>query len=93
MDPGINALDSSTPVFGRALTAYAISTEEIPEQPYRHELEAVDALQENDVLVAQIGGEGRCGFWGELLTVESEMRSALKAGMPVMEAYDRYGIL
>lgn len=76
MDPSIRPLDSGLPVFGRALTALAITTDEIPEEPYRRELEAVDALSENEVLVAQITGEGRCGFWGELLATAALSKGA-----------------
>lgn len=60
-----------TPAFrliGRAFTARAQVISEIPEEPYKLEIEAVERMGSGDVLIAECGGDETCGFWGELLT-------------------------
>lgn len=68
LSPAIQPLDPSRRIFGRALTVLAEATSVVPEEPYRMEMEAVDALGGGDVLVATVTGPTECGFWGELLT-------------------------
>jgi 4-hydroxy-4-methyl-2-oxoglutarate aldolase len=48
-------------------TLWADMAHEDP-QPYELELQAVDACQPGDVLIAAAGGSMRSGIWGELLT-------------------------
>lgn len=79
MDPGIVPLDPGRPLFGRALTVTATAVHDIPAEPYRKELEAVDALNRDDVLVASVAGGGHCGFWGELLTTAALAKGAAGA--------------
>lgn len=63
-------------VAGRALTVLSVDVYEIPEEPYKLELEAVDALKPGDVLVAQTNGTTRSSLWGELLSTAAEARGA-----------------
>ena len=63
-------------VVGRALTVLSVDVYEIPEEPYKLELEAVDALKPGDVLVAQTNGTTRSSLWGELLSTAAEVRGA-----------------
>ncbi|MGF9714729.1 RraA family protein [Paenibacillus naphthalenovorans] len=61
---------------GRALTVLAADVYEIPSAPYQKELEAIDALQEGDVLVAATNGSTRSGFWGELLSTAAKIKGS-----------------
>jgi regulator of RNase E activity RraA len=55
-------------VHGRVFTARAVAVTEVPPEPYKLQIAAVDALTRGDVLVVD-GQETRtCAFWGELLT-------------------------
>lgn len=62
---------------GYAMTVHVIADEEIPAdrgQWYRGELQAVDALNEGDVMVVSTCPDGP--FWGELLATASRYRGA-----------------
>ena len=61
---------------GRALTVLSVDVYEIPDEPYKLELEAVDALKPGDILVAQTNGTTRSSLWGELLSTAAEARGA-----------------
>ncbi len=63
-------------VVGRALTVLSVDVYEIPDEPYKLELEAVDALKPGDVLVAQTNGTMRSSLWGELLSTAARARGA-----------------
>ena len=63
-------------VAGRALTVLSVDVYAIPDEPYKLELEAVDALEPGDVLVAQTNGTTRSSLWGELLSTAAEARGA-----------------
>lgn len=84
--PGIAPLGADQRLFGRALTVLAADTFEEPAEPYRRELEAVDALRDGDVLVSTVLGAGECGFWGELLSVAALSRGARGA---IIDGYTR----
>ncbi len=47
--------------------------------PYELELQAVDACQPDDVLIAAAGGSIRSGIWGELLTTAASNRGCVGA--------------
>jgi regulator of RNase E activity RraA len=55
-------------VYGRVCTARAVTVQEIPAEPYKLEIAAVDGMSRGDVLVVDAGDDRTCGFWGELLT-------------------------
>lgn len=48
-------------------------------RPYELELQAVDACQPDDVLIAAAGGSMRSGIWGELLTTAAKNRGCVGA--------------
>lgn len=56
MDHVVRPLDTSFRLMGRAYTVLATDVYEIPEDPCLKELEAVDALDEGDVVVATTNG-------------------------------------
>jgi len=68
MNHTIKPLVEDWVVCGRAFTVLATDIYEIPAEPYKLELEAVDSLSEGDLLVATTNGSVSCGFWGELLS-------------------------
>jgi regulator of RNase E activity RraA len=64
-------------VVGRAHTVLTADVYERPAEPYRLEIESVDALKPGDVMVASTNGSERTCFWGELLSTASVARGAL----------------
>ncbi len=85
MGPSIRPLKETDVVAGRAFTCAAVDVCEIPEEPYKLELETVDSLQENDVLVAATR-DSFSGFWGELLTTVAKKHGAAGA---VIDGFSR----
>jgi 4-hydroxy-4-methyl-2-oxoglutarate aldolase len=76
MEPHIRPLYASARVAGYAAPVYCIDVTDIPENSedyYKGELEAVDSLQEGDVMVVS-----KCGpcFWGELVATAARYRGA-----------------
>ena len=61
---------------GRAHTVLTADVYERPANPYRLEIEAVDALQPGDVMVAATNRSTRTCFWGELLSTAAIARGA-----------------
>jgi len=64
----LRPLTPSKRLLGRAFTAKAQVVHEIPSEPYKLEIEAVERMRAGDILVAECGEDRTCGFWGELLT-------------------------
>ncbi|MGI6286732.1 RraA family protein [Neomoorella humiferrea] len=64
---------------GRAFTMLATDVYEIPEEPYKLELEAVDSVKSGEVIVATTNGSVSSGFWGELLSTAAVGRGACGA--------------
>ncbi len=62
---------------GRAHTVLTADVYERPPDPYRLEIEAVDALEPGDVMVACTNGSERTCFWGELLSTAARARGAV----------------
>ena len=73
-------------VVGRALTVLSADVYEVVEEPYKLEIEAVDALKPGSVMVASTGGSTRTCFWGELLSTAARARGAYGA---VIDGYTR----
>ena len=59
-------------------TLWADMAHEDP-NPYELELQAVDACQPDDVLIAAAGGSMRSGIWGELLTTAAQNQGCIGA--------------
>jgi len=64
----IHSLTPSQRVCGRVFTAQAIPVTEIPSEPYKLEMQAIDRMQSGDVFVVDAGHHLQSGFWGELLS-------------------------
>jgi regulator of RNase E activity RraA len=64
----IRPLTPATKIYGRIFPAKATAVHEIPAEPYKLEIAAVDSMKRGDVLVVDVGDDRTCGFWGELLT-------------------------
>ena len=83
---GLRPLDNGYKVFGRAFTVLAADVYEIPEEPYKLELESVDNVKDGEVIVAVTNGSTSSGFWGELLTTRSMKNGCVGA---VIDGYTR----
>ena len=69
--PDIRPLFPEARVAGYAFTVLAVPVYDLPAEPYKLEMESVDALQPGDVLcVSRTDGS----FWGELLTTAAQYR-------------------
>jgi 4-hydroxy-4-methyl-2-oxoglutarate aldolase len=68
LDSRVRALTPLRHVSGRVFTAKALRVTEIPAEPYKLEIGAVEAMTSGDVLVVDAEYTDDCGFWGELLT-------------------------
>ena len=64
----IRALTPTGKVCGRVFTAKAVSVDEMPAEPYKLEMRAIDTMQAGDVLVVDAEHEKQGAFWGELLS-------------------------
>lgn len=64
----LRPLSAKAKIAGRILTARAITVTEVPPEPYKLEIEAIERLGEGDVFLVDAGNNETCGFWGELLT-------------------------
>lgn len=60
---------------GRIFTARAHVVTEVPAEPYKLEIEAVDRLESGDVFVVSADADRTCGFWGELLTTACQYKN------------------
>ena len=64
---------------GRCKTTLWVDMAHVDPRPYELELQAVDACQPDDVLIAAAGGSIRSGIWGELLTTAARNRGCVGA--------------
>ena len=64
----VKALTPARRVCGRIFTAKAVTVDEVPEEPYKLEMAAIDTMTSGDVLVVDAGHNYECSFWGELLS-------------------------
>ncbi|HEV2106949.1 MAG TPA: hypothetical protein VGR16_01655 [Thermomicrobiales bacterium] len=74
MDARLRPLASTMRLVGRAHTVITPDIYEIPADPYRKEIEAVDALKPGDMMVASTNHSRRTCFWGELLSTAATVR-------------------
>lgn len=73
-------------VVGRARTMLATPRFDEPATPYVKQIEATDALEPGDVVVAHLSGITQAAFWGELFSAAAKARGAVGA---VMDGYIR----
>ena len=72
----VRALTPKHRVAGRVFPAQAQIVHEIPAEPYKLEIAAVDALVRGDVLVVDGQDDLTSAFWGELLTTACVYKGA-----------------
>jgi 4-hydroxy-4-methyl-2-oxoglutarate aldolase len=68
LSPQVRALTPVQRISGRVFPARARTVDEIPAEPYKLEIAAVENMRAGDVLLVDAGDDRTCGFWGELLT-------------------------
>lgn len=66
-------------IVARAATIQAVPSGEIPDNPYEHELAAVDGLPRGSVAVVNTGGVYDAAVWGELLATRAIESGAVGA--------------
>lgn len=76
MDERLRPLAPDMRLIGRAHTVLTTDVYERPAEPYRLEIESVDALKPGDVMVASTNHSHRTCFWGELLSTAAVARGA-----------------
>jgi regulator of RNase E activity RraA len=86
MRADIRPVYSEAVAVGRALTVLSVDVHGPVEDPYKLEIEAVDALKPGHVMVASTGMSKRTCFWGELLSTAAIARGANGA---VIDGYTR----
>src|ERR1044071_5264986 len=64
----LRPLTTNGVLVGRAKTTLWADMAHVDPKPYELELQAVDACQPDDVLIAAAGGSVRSGIWGGLLS-------------------------
>ena len=68
MDPSIRPLDPGMRAWGEAVTAYFETVTEVPEKPFRMEMEIIDDLKEGQIIVSQCNARELSAAWGGLLS-------------------------
>jgi 4-hydroxy-4-methyl-2-oxoglutarate aldolase len=86
MDAAIRPLQPESLVIGRARTELVVPEFTIPARPFEKQIEATDALEPGDIVVAHMSQLTVCAFWGELFSTGARMRGAVGA---VLDGYVR----
>lgn len=86
MTEDIRPLGADDIIVGRARTMLAIPEFHIPDEPYQTQIDATDALQAGDVVVAHTSNITDSAFWGELFSTASMARGATGA---IIDGYVR----
>lgn len=71
MDPRLRPVHGFCTIVARASTMQAVPSAAILDNPYEHELAAVDALTSGSVVVVNTGGTYDAAVWGELLATRA----------------------
>lgn len=74
LPPHLRPLTPVVQVVGRVFPARAQTVHEVPAEPYKLEIAAVEAMERGDVLLVDAGDNRTCGFWGELLTTACQFK-------------------
>ncbi len=77
MSPSIRPLVPTMRTWGEAATLYFETVAAVPEKPYLIEMEAIDALQQGQVLVSACNSPTLSAAWGGLLTSGAMGRKAV----------------
>src|SRR6266508_2015183 len=67
LNPGLLSLGAPTAMVGRAATLEVVAVDAVPDEPYKVQFEAVDALSDDCVMVVSAPSVASAS-WGELLT-------------------------
>jgi 4-hydroxy-4-methyl-2-oxoglutarate aldolase len=70
----IRPLYDGARVVGRAATMLACEVYELPEEPFKLELELLDSIEPGEVVVCTTQGSLRAAMWGELLSTHTKAR-------------------
>jgi regulator of RNase E activity RraA len=86
MDPGMARIGTVKTMAGRAATLDVKAVDTVPAEPYKVQFEAVDALEDGQVMVVAAPSQVASAFWGELITTR-----AMKSGCvgTVVDGYCR----
>lgn len=63
-------------IVGRAATMLAAEVYQVPDEPFKLELQLLDSLDAGEVVVCTTQGSLRAAIWGELLSTHSRARGA-----------------
>lgn len=74
LDPGLMPLDESIVLLGRAFTVIASEVAQIPDEPYKLQMQATDEVKAGEVFVVQASSSTKAAFWGELLSTACRAR-------------------
>lgn len=74
LDNGFYPIEEDMVLLGRAFTAVATKVFDVPDAPYKMQMEAVDAIQLGEVFVVTTGQDDSSAFWGELLSTACRAR-------------------
>lgn len=73
MRSDIRPLYDGAKIVGRAATLLVADVSEIPEEPYKLELEMLDNVKSGDVLVFSTPPTRKSGIWGELMATRTQV--------------------
>lgn len=76
IEPGLRPAWSGAVLCGNARIIHSMGTGWAPITPYARQIEALDALQPDDLVVATVGNDPGCGLWGELFSTAARARGA-----------------
>lgn len=71
---GLRLVDTDVKMSGRAFTAQATKVFNIPAEPYKMQMEAIDAVGPGEVFVVSTGAPDEAAFWGELISTACRAR-------------------
>lgn len=74
MDARIRPIERGMRVVGRAHTVLSADVYQRPDNPYEHEIAAIDAVMPGSCVVASTNQSTRTCYWGELLSTATRAR-------------------
>ena len=74
MSHDIRPLGGGAKLVGRAATMLACEVYEVPDEPFKLELELLDSIEPGEVVVCTTQGSLRAAMWGELLSTHTKAR-------------------
>jgi len=76
MEYKIRPLFPNIKLAGRVATALSVPVYQVPDKPYKNELDFIESLKRGDVAVATQSGAMTAGLWGALLSTGAMHRGA-----------------